>query len=123
MTIFEPLVSRPKEMAVSERSAHFELTRQLFGERLAERRELPTGFAFRFDPQAFTDLARFVATEQKCSPFVDFEIALTRAPRELWLGMHGPEVTKDRFDAELGLRRSRGAPKTGAAVNLPASVS
>jgi hypothetical protein len=123
MTWPEPLVCVRKEISVSDRSAHFELVRRLFDERLVERRELPTGFAFRFDPEAFIDVARFVAAERKCSPFIDFEIAMTRAPGELWLGMHGSAGIKDLLDAELGLRRTRGAPRTYAWPDPSASAA
>jgi hypothetical protein len=122
MSIFEPLVLHRRKW-VSERYAHFELVRRLFDELLVERRKLPTGFAFRFNPEAFTDLARFVATERRCFPLVDFEIALTRAPSELWLGMHGPEGTRNRLEAKLGRWRARGAPRTCAAQDAPASVA
>ena len=58
--------------------------------------------AFRFAPDAFEDVARFVGNERKCCPFLDFEIGLPAAgPRRLRLT--GPAGTRAFLEAELSL--------------------
>lgn len=96
----------PGAIAPEERAAHFALARQLLNERTKARRDLPEGYAFRFSAEDFEAVARFVANERKCCPFVDFEIVLTREPRELWLRMSGPPGTRVVLEAELGVQRS-----------------
>ena len=63
----------PSAIPAAERAAHFALGRKLFTELAEERTDLPSGYAFRFRPDALVALARFVANERKCCPFVSFE--------------------------------------------------
>jgi hypothetical protein len=67
-----------------------------------ERREWKEGYAFRFSPDAFDALARFVANERKCCPFLHFEIAVESAG-PVWLRLTGPSGTRAFLDAELPL--------------------
>jgi hypothetical protein len=90
------------------RSAHFALASELFGRRSEERAVLPNGYAFRFPPTALEDVARFVANERKCCPFMSFELSLTPESGALWLRMTGPEGTRGVLDAELNLAGSCG---------------
>jgi hypothetical protein len=60
------------------------------------------GYAFRFAPDAFADVARFVANERKCCPFLDFEIAAESAG-PVWLRLTGPAGTRAFLEAELGI--------------------
>ena len=68
-----------------------------------ERVGLPNGYALRFRPDAFDDVARFVANERKCCPFLSFELLLDAASGPIWLRMTGPEGTRAVLDAELNL--------------------
>lgn len=79
------------------------MARELLTERAEERRDLPEGYAFRFRAEELDAVVRFVTNERKCCPFVDFEIALTREPHELWLRMSGPPGTRAVLQAELSL--------------------
>jgi hypothetical protein len=103
-----PLACVPDALATHERPAHFALLARLFSEAVRERRELPDGAAFRFDAAAFDDVARFVANERRCCPFLTFTLELT-SDGPLWLRLAGPPGTRDFLEAELpGLGAHRG---------------
>lgn len=95
------LVCIPTAIPSTERAAHFALARELFTELAQERSALPSGYAFRFRPDAFAALARFVANERKCCPFMNFELALASESGPLWLRMTGPEGTRQVLEVEL----------------------
>jgi hypothetical protein len=93
----------PSAIPVAERKVHFALARELFGERALERLALANGYAIRFPADAFEPVARFVANERKCCPFINFELTLAPQTGPLWLRMTGPEGTRRVLDAELNL--------------------
>jgi hypothetical protein len=97
-----PLACVPGAIPAAERPAHFALARRLFTEDAAERREWGEGYAFRFAADAFEPVARFVANERKCCPFLDFEIT-AEAAGPVWLRLTGPAGTRAFLDAELPL--------------------
>lgn len=97
-----PLACVPGAIPAEARAAHFDLARRLFGEAVKERRAWREGYAFRFAPDAFDDLARFVENERKCCPFLDLEIAVQSAG-PVWLRLTGPAGTRAFLDAELPL--------------------
>lgn len=84
-----------------ERSAHLALLARLFGEAARERRDVPNGYAFRFDAEEFDSVARFVTRERRCCPFLTFSIELSHEGGPVWLSMTGPERTKEFLDGEL----------------------
>lgn len=96
----------PSAVPSSERAAHFALARKLFTELAQERSDLANGYAFRFRHDAFEALARFVANERKCCPFMNFELVLASESGPLWLRMTGPEGTRAVLQAELNLPAS-----------------
>ena len=98
----------PSAIEATARTAHFDLARELFEKRVEERATLPDGYAFRFPRDSLEDVARFVANERKCCPFMSFELALSPGSGPLWLRMTGPEGTRDVLDAELNLPGSCG---------------
>lgn len=98
----------PSAIEPAVRAAHFALARELFEKRSVERAMLPDGYAFRFPPDLLEDIARFVANERRCCPFMSFELALAPGSGPLWLRMTGPEGTRDVLDAELNLAGSCG---------------
>lgn len=98
-----PLACVPAAIPAAERSSHFALARKLFGELAQERRDLPSGYAFRFEADELEALSRFIANERKCCPFMTFELQIAPASGPLWLRMMGPEGTRDVLDAELNL--------------------
>ncbi len=97
-----PLACVPGAIPAEERADHFARARRLFGEAAEERRAWREGYAFRFAADAFDDVARFVANERKCCPFLDFEIAAESAG-PVWLRLTGPAGTRAFLEAELGI--------------------
>ena len=96
-----PLACVADAIPAVERPAHFALLARLFGEAVRERREVPGGYAFRFDADAFGDVARFVVNERRCCPFLTFVIELSPEAGPLWLRLTGPGGTREFLDAEL----------------------
>ena len=92
---------RSERIAPGERPAHLALVRQLFGEMVRERTDLRNGYAYRFRPEAFELLARFIANERKCCPFLSFELELPADAGPLWLRLTGPAGTRAVLEAEL----------------------
>jgi len=46
-------------------------------------------------------VARFVSAEQRCCPFLRFEIVVAAADGPVWLQMTGPDGTREFLAAEL----------------------
>ena len=67
---------------------------------------MPDGYAVRFHSDAFESVARFVANERKCCPFVNYELSIARESGPLWLRITGPTGTREVLQAELGLAGS-----------------
>jgi hypothetical protein len=87
-----------------ERPAHFALLTRLFRDHARERRPMADGadgYEFRFDADAFDDVARFVANERRCCPFLTFVVELTPNGGPLWVRLSGPEGSRVFLDAEL----------------------
>lgn len=95
------LACAPAALAPEERAAHFALIRELFGGLVQERTELTNGHACRFQPDAIEAVARFVANERKCCPFLSFELAVAAGSGPLWLRMTGPAGTREVLETEL----------------------
>ncbi len=98
-----PLACVPAAIPADERPAHFALVGRLFTETVRERRDLPNGLAFRFADDDFEQVARFVANERRCCPFLRFEIAVEPDGGPVRLRMTGPAGTRDFLRAELRL--------------------
>jgi hypothetical protein len=97
------LACLPSAIPAAERPAHFALAKELFQSRAQERNDLSNGYAIRFANDAFEAVARFVANERKCCPFISFELTVAPDPGPLWLRMTGPQGTRDVLQAELNL--------------------
>lgn len=98
----------PSAVPAAERQEHFALGHELLEARAIERLALCNGYAFRYEPEALEAVARFVANERKCCPFLTFELTLAPESGPLWLRMTGPEGTRAVIDAELNLTSSCG---------------
>lgn len=98
----------PSAIPAAERASHFALARELFTRGAQQRLELPDGYAFRFRPEAFESVRRFVANERKCCPFLIFELTIAENSGPLWLRMTGPDGTREVLQAELDLPGSCG---------------
>lgn len=94
----------PGAIAPEDRPGHFALIERLFGRAVREKVRLPNGYEFTFDATALEEVARFVALERACCPFLGFAIEVEGgAPTRLRLT--GPEGVHQFLDAEL-----RGGP-------------
>lgn len=89
-----------------ERGAHFELGRRLFTELAEQRIDLAAGIALRLAADDFPHIARFVANERKCCPFLHIEVEIAPAGGPMWLRLTGPHGTRELIEAELGLTTS-----------------
>lgn len=106
----EPLACIMDAIPEAERGAHITLASALFAERVEEWRDVPDGYAFRFPADAFVDLARFLANERRCCPFLSFEVTLAPNDGPVWLRVTGPAGTRALLADELpGLNARRPA--------------
>ncbi|HEY7038586.1 MAG TPA: hypothetical protein VID28_07040 [Methylomirabilota bacterium] len=96
-----PLACIMDAIPETERGTHIALTSALFTERVQERRDVSEGYAFRFPADAFADLARFLANERRCCPFLSFKITLAPNSGPIWLRITGPMGTRALLAAEL----------------------
>ena len=96
-----PLACVPGAIPAEERAAHFERLARLFTTEVREQRELPDGYAFRFDADAFDELARWLTHERRCCPFLDVTIDLAHGGGPVWVRLAGPPGTRAFLDAEL----------------------
>jgi hypothetical protein len=62
-----------------------------------ERRELPDGYAYRFDPDEdiAATLLEFIMFERQCCPFFTFDLRFEPDRGPIWLTLRGPEGTKE----------------------------
>lgn len=76
--------------------------------RVAERRELADGFAFRFagDPELVAALMEFIDGERRCCPFLAFGLELAADHGPVWLAIRGPVGTKPLVEELLGSERA-----------------
>lgn len=83
-----------------ERGEHEARMRRLFhGGR--PRREIGDGYEYRFDAAELPELARFIALERRCCPFLRFELEMAPPDHSPTLRLTGPEGTRAFLDAEL----------------------
>jgi hypothetical protein len=62
-----------------------------------ETKELGDGYAYRFSSETtwIAELAKLMAMERECCPFLQFNLRLEPADGPIWLELTGPEGTKD----------------------------
>lgn len=72
---------------------------------IIERKELPNGYAFRFDgsDNVLDELTEFIKTERECCSFFTFNLSVSGDKSELWLELTGVEGAKDFITQELEL--------------------
>jgi hypothetical protein len=107
-----------RAIPADERPAHHGLTRRLMA--IATTHETPDGFSFEFPASEYAAVARFVALERLCCPFLGFTVDVSADHGPLRLYLTGPAGVKPFIRAELGLRRGRvGSADPGAATEGP----
>jgi hypothetical protein len=97
-----PFYCNLKALSSAERSAHQAMTKRLL-EAVRGIREVADGYAFDLDSQqvAITDLAAWVAFEQRCCPFFDFRVEWHRENGPLTLQLAGREGVKPFIRTEF----------------------
>ena len=89
-----PIACDLTALSAEQRSAHLALVAQLFGSLVREIRELPDGYAYRFDGEHYQLAAEFIANERLCCPFLTFGLDVSPQRGPVWLRMTGEgEVT------------------------------
>lgn len=96
-----PLACVADAISPAERSAHFALLARLFAAEARERRVLPDGYAFRFERNAWADIARWIDNERRCCPFLRFDLELLPGDAVIWVRLSGPPGVHAFLDAEL----------------------
>jgi hypothetical protein len=64
------------------------------GGSLLEAVERPDGYAFRFPPEMFDELARVVGLERRCCAFLRFSLTSESGNGPVWLEITGPAESK-----------------------------
>ena len=65
------------------------------GEALEEMVEREDGYAFRFPPEMFDELARIVGLERRCRAFLRFTLTAEPGGGPVWLEVTGPAEAKE----------------------------
>jgi hypothetical protein len=86
-----------------ERASHRALGQRLLVELVQAQDRLANGYAIRLPVDTITEVARFVANERKCCPFLEFDISIAANADSLWLRMTGPEGSREILEVELNL--------------------
>lgn len=99
----------------AERARHLELIAML-KKNVAELRELPDGYAFRYSASLLQPIAEWALLESKCCPFLDFQLELEPQPGgPAWLRLRGSddvkEFTRTEFEPLIALARAKGRPQ------------
>lgn len=108
LAVRPPIACAPMAIPAGERDAHFTLGRALLAERRLSKRLLEDGYVFTFASEDFLDVARFVANERLCCPFMTITLEVPHSGEPLSLRMTGPVGTRDVIDAELGITSACG---------------
>ncbi|HEU5098097.1 MAG TPA: hypothetical protein VFU22_03565 [Roseiflexaceae bacterium] len=90
------------DLTPEQRTAHQGLIGQLFGTLVQETRELPDGYAYRFDNEHYPLLTTFITNEQLCCPFLTFELTVTPHRGPVWLQLTAQGDAKPFLREELG---------------------
>ncbi|MGH7520829.1 MAG: hypothetical protein ACREMI_06090 [Gemmatimonadales bacterium] len=85
----------------AERSAHHAVTRRVIA--AAITRESADGFVFELPADEYDAVARFVAKERLCCPFLTFVVTARAEQPQVELRISGPVGAKDLIRAELCL--------------------
>jgi hypothetical protein len=96
----------PGAICSAERTEHFDLISQLMRNELRALKELENGYEMEFDVESLPLLARFMANERLCCPFIDFQLSIGRDPWPTRLRLTGDGGIKEVLRAELGLGKA-----------------
>lgn len=94
-----PIACNLGALSPAERARHRELIAMMKAN-VAELRELPDGYAFRFAGDRMRDLGEWTILEAKCCPFLLFDLRL-QPGGDAWLELRGRSEVKDFIAAEF----------------------
>ncbi len=99
--------------SAEERERHIAAIQRML-DAARESRELPDGYAFRFEPDSATllQLAEFIAGERLCCPFLNFDLRVEAGSGPFWLRVTGPEGVKEFLRMELNGLGGEQIPET-----------
>jgi len=99
-----PFACDMQAISADERPRHLTVIEQM-RQATTEVKELPDGYAFRFNSSQPTILlvSEFISRERACCPFFTFELVAERNEGPLWLNLRGREGVKDFIKAELNI--------------------
>lgn len=83
-----------------QRQVHINTSKELFS-RIQEFRELENGYEFRFTSDVIGELARFIALEKLCCPFLNFVVEVEEDGGPLWLRLTGRAGVKAFIREEI----------------------
>lgn len=91
-----------------ERKEHAALTHKLLAA-ATKRDATANGYSFTIDKRrvSIAEAGQWIAFEERCCPFIDFQLAVTRNDGPLVLTLSGQEGVKEFLAAELGFAKSK----------------
>ena len=104
-----PLACVPDAIPAAERAPHARLARALFHDAAAIEPMDDGGEGYRvvLDASQHDEVARWVANERLCCPFLRFVVDVAPGAGALTLTLTGPPGARALLDAELGLAEVR----------------
>lgn len=84
-----------------EEVALTDLAKHLLFEISDERHELPDGYAWRFAPAHYDQVAQFIDLDSRCCAFWSHSLAVTPHSGPIWLRITGSDAAKIALRAEL----------------------
>jgi hypothetical protein len=94
-----PIACNLGALSRAERARHLELIAMLKAN-VAELRELPDGYAFRYAGERMRELGEWTILEAKCCPFLLFDLEL-QPGGDAWLKLRGKSEVKEFIAAEF----------------------
>jgi hypothetical protein len=95
------LVCVPGAISSELRPARFARVKRLFADAALAREAVADGYEFAFQTSELEEVARFVALERKCCPFLSFTIEVKERDDRLRLRIHGPPGSREVIEAEI----------------------
>ncbi|MBA3471084.1 MAG: hypothetical protein H0T53_15725 [Herpetosiphonaceae bacterium] len=96
-----PVVCDLTTLTPEENIAIADLAKRLLCTDYAERQELPDGYVWRFAPDEYEALARFIEADSRCCAFLTHRLAVAAEGGSLWLSITGSATAKAAVGADL----------------------
>ena len=106
MTDEAPFACDMTAMSPEQRAEHHALTKRLVSELAVPVKATPDAISLSVPASAYEDVARFVALERLCCPFLHFSLEIPPSEAALTLTLSGPPGAAEFIRAELGLPQS-----------------